>query len=87
MKCLRDARALCREVIQRPSRPKRYAQISRGIMQALHDITPDIEVYSVDEAFLDVTHCQRLHGNPALMGKMPNVIAPAWKPDGHRQTV
>ena len=28
-------------------------------MLALQDITPDVEVFSVDEAFLDVTHCQR----------------------------
>jgi nucleotidyltransferase/DNA polymerase involved in DNA repair len=36
-----------------------------AIMEALQDITPDIEVFSVDEAFLDVTHCQRLLGSPS----------------------
>ena len=39
-------------------------------MRALEDITPDLEIFSVDEAFLDVTHCQRLHGSPIDMGHM-----------------
>ena len=59
-----DARRLCPGLIQRPARPKVYAGISTRIMHALQDISPDVEVFSVDEAFLDVTHCQRLHGSP-----------------------
>lgn len=31
-------------------------------MGALETITPDIEIFSVDEAFLDLTRCQRLYG-------------------------
>lgn len=57
-----EARRLCPGLIQRPARPKVYAAISTRIMHALRDISPDVEVFSVDEAFLDVTHCQRLHG-------------------------
>ncbi|MBI3547168.1 MAG: DNA polymerase IV, partial [Gammaproteobacteria bacterium] len=26
--------------------------------------SPDVQAFSVDEAFIDVTHCQRLHGSP-----------------------
>jgi len=65
---LKDARQLCPPLIQLPSRPKRYAQASQLIMQALENITPDIEVFSVDEAFLDITRCQRLHGTPEQIG-------------------
>ena len=65
---LKEAQKLCPHVIQQPARPKRYAEISAKIMQALYDITPD-EVFSVDEAFLDVTGCQRLWGTPAEIGK------------------
>src|SRR5262249_39571984 len=57
---LKEARQLCPAIIQRASRPHRYAEVSRTIMQSLIDVTPDIEVFSVDEAFLDVTRCQLL---------------------------
>src|SRR3989344_66678 len=59
-----EARRFCPGLIQRPARPKVYAAISARIMHALRDISPDVEVFSVDEAFIDVTHCQRLHGPP-----------------------
>jgi DNA polymerase-4 len=59
-----EARRLCPDLIKRPARPQVYAAVSRRIMRALRDISPDVEVFSVDEAFLDVTHCQRLHGSP-----------------------
>jgi DNA polymerase-4 len=62
---LKQARRLCPELIQCPARPDRYAATSAAIMAALRDeITPDIEVFSVDEAFLDITRCQRLLGTP-----------------------
>lgn len=61
---LYEARRLCPGIIQRPARPKVYAAVSTRIMHVLLDISPDVEVFSVDEAFIDVTHCQRLHGSP-----------------------
>ena len=67
---LKAARKLCPELIQRPARPQAYAAVSTVIMQALEDISPDMEVFSVDEAFLDVTHCQRLHGTPPRMARL-----------------
>ncbi len=67
---LKKARALCPELIQCPARPERYAATSAAIMEGLQDVTPDIEVFSVDEAFLDVTHCQRLLGTPLRMARL-----------------
>jgi len=64
---LQEAKKLCPNIIQRPARPKVYAAVSTCIMMTLQDISPDIEVFSVDEAFIDVTHCQRLHGTPVRM--------------------
>ncbi|MBI3775906.1 MAG: DNA polymerase IV [Gammaproteobacteria bacterium] len=61
---LKEARRLCPDIIQAPARPQRYARISTAIMQSLQEFTPDVEVFSVDEAFLDITHCQRLLGTP-----------------------
>jgi DNA polymerase-4 len=67
---LKQARQLCPELIQCPAHPERYAATSTAIMDALQDITPDIEVFSVDEAFLDVTHCQRLLGTPPQIARL-----------------
>jgi DNA polymerase-4 len=67
---LKEARALCPELIQAPSRPYRYAEVSTIIMEALQGISPDVEVYSVDEAFIDVTHCQKLWGSVYAIGQL-----------------
>ena len=56
---LKMARKLCPEIVQCPARPTRYAEVSTAIMQSLYKISPDVEVFSVDEAFIDLTHCQR----------------------------
>jgi DNA polymerase IV len=71
---LKQARRLCPEFVQCPARPERYAQISTAIMQALQQITPDIEVFSVDEAFLDLTGCQQAFGNPVAMARRAREI-------------
>ncbi|MFI4921351.1 MAG: DNA polymerase IV, partial [Gammaproteobacteria bacterium] len=67
---IRDARKLCPDIVKRASRPKEYAQVSTAIMAAMDAITPDVEVFSVDEAFLDVTGVQHIHGTPEEMGQM-----------------
>jgi DNA polymerase-4 len=66
---LKEAHKLCPDLIQRPSRPKRYAEISIKIMQGLNKMTPDIEVYSVDEAFLDMTRCQKIMDSPEILAQ------------------
>lgn len=67
---LKEGKARCPHLIQIPAHPERYAQVSHAIMNALTDITPDVEIFSVDEAFLDVTHCQSLFGSPEIIGHL-----------------
>lgn len=67
---LKQARELCPHLIQAPARPYRYAEVSSAIMHGFKDITPDVEVFSVDEAFLDLSHCQKLYQyDPWQIGK------------------
>jgi DNA polymerase-4 len=61
---LKEAYQLCPNLVQRPARPEVYAKVSTNIMRAIHNICPDVEVFSVDEAFIDITPCQRLYGSP-----------------------
>ena len=67
---IKAARHLCPDFVQRPARPERYSEVSSAIMQALQDeVTPDIEIFSVDEAFLDLTHSQEVFGDPVELAR------------------
>jgi len=59
---------LCPQGIYKPGRMRRYSEVSGHIMDILRGFTPQIEQISVDEAFLDLTGCQRLWGDPAETG-------------------
>lgn len=61
---VREALKLCPQLVQRPTRPGVYAKVSSNIMHNLKTVCPDIEVFSVDEAFIDITPCQQLYGSP-----------------------
>jgi len=65
-----EAQALCPGLIQRPARPQRYAELSTRMSAALREqISPELEIFSVDEVFLDVTRCQRLFGSAQAIAR------------------
>ena len=58
------ARKKCpRGIIVRP-RKRRYKELSVIIMNLLREFTPLVEPVSIDEAYLDISGCRRLHGSP-----------------------
>tara|TARA_B100000242_G_C43050462_1_gene490762 strand:- start:211 stop:1431 length:1221 start_codon:yes stop_codon:yes gene_type:complete len=59
-----DARLLCPQIIRKPSNPKKYAKTSTQIMKILQNISPDVEIFSVDEAFIDITNCKKIYRSP-----------------------
>ncbi|UCE19087.1 MAG: DNA polymerase IV [Gemmatimonadota bacterium] len=63
------AHRLCPHGAFLPVRMRRYKEISDRIMKLLKEYTPLIEQVSVDEAFLDVTGCDRLYGSAEAIGK------------------
>jgi DNA polymerase-4 len=77
---IRDAGKLCPAIVKRASRPSHYVQVSTAIMAALDAVSPELEVFSVDEAFLDVTGVQHIHGTPEEMGHMAKRIV--WEASG-----
>jgi len=60
---LGQARRLAPHAIFVPVNMERNAEVSRHIMEIFHSFTPLVEPLSLDEAFLDVTGSQRLHGD------------------------
>lgn len=56
------ARRLCPEGVFLPVRMHRYREVSRRVMGILADISPLMEIISVDEATIDITGTQAVHG-------------------------
>lgn len=50
-----EARRLCPDVIMVPADNRKYTHTSAEIMKMMLDYTPLVEVFSIDEAFMDVT--------------------------------
>ncbi|MFP4450307.1 MAG: DNA polymerase IV [Rhodosalinus sp.] len=58
------ALALCPDAVVLRPRMELYAEVSRAIRTMMEELTPAIEPLSLDEAFLDLSGTQRLHGAP-----------------------
>lgn len=59
-----EARRLCPEGIFIKPQHHLYVHFSTRILRIMRDFTPLVEPFSIDEAFLDVTGCQKLFGSP-----------------------
>lgn len=59
-----EALKKCPELVIVPPNHELYSECSRAFMDILRDYTPDIEQYSIDEAFMDMTGTERLFGEP-----------------------
>ncbi|MFH0962831.1 MAG: DNA polymerase IV [Planctomycetota bacterium] len=66
---LAQAKRLCPKGVFLPVRISRYAEVSRRIAEILEGYTPLVEPVSLDEAYLDVTGCERLFGDAAMIGR------------------
>jgi len=58
------ARTLCPEAVILTPRFDRYREISRAIRAMMEEITPQVQMASLDEAYLDIHGCRRLHNAP-----------------------
>jgi DNA polymerase IV len=67
-----EALRLCPDVVILPGDMKKYARESRRIRAIFDEFSPDVEPLSLDEAFIDLTACQRaLGGTPrAIAGRL-----------------
>jgi len=63
---LRTAAKLCPQAIFVDGHPDRYRECSAKVHGVLESFSPQIEMVSIDEAYLDMTGTERLHGPPLL---------------------
>jgi len=61
---LRTAAKLCPQAIFVNGHPERYREYSGKVHEVLGRFSPLVEMASVDEAYLDMTGTERLHGRP-----------------------
>ena len=59
-----QAQKKCPDGIFIPPRMSRYKEVSAKVMNILTCYSPLVEVVSIDEAYLDVSGCERIHGSP-----------------------
>jgi len=61
---LRTAAKMCPQAIFVDGHPERYREYSEKVFKVLNTFSPQVEMASVDEAYLDMTGTARLHGPP-----------------------
>ncbi len=76
---LHEAKRICRDLICLPSDYETYSLFSRRMFAIMRRFTPDVEEYSIDEAFADITGMRR-----ALKGSYED-IARKMKTDIERE--
>ncbi len=65
----RTAFQLCPDLILLPARHAHYAKHSHHVMTMLHEITPQLEQISIDEAFLDISGTELRYGAPEKLAR------------------
>jgi DNA polymerase-4 len=61
---LRTAAKMCPQAIFVDGHPERYRECSEKVFKVLSAFSPQVEMASIDEAYLDMTGTARLHGPP-----------------------
>ena len=61
---LRTAAKHCPHAIFVDGHPERYRECSEKVYEVLNSFSPQVEMASIDEAYLDMTGTERLHGPP-----------------------
>ncbi|MDO9264583.1 MAG: DNA polymerase IV, partial [Desulfosalsimonadaceae bacterium] len=64
-----QARQKCPQGIFVPPRRHRYQEVSKIIMSLLTSFSPLVEPVSIDEAFVDITGCEKILGSPLEIGR------------------
>jgi len=64
-----QAKKLCPHIIFVTGNNKKYAEICTMLSEICLRFTPDIEIYSIDEVFLDITGSHHLLNGPENLGR------------------
>jgi DNA polymerase-4 len=75
-----EARQLCQGISLVPADPAKYSSTCKRLIRIWERFTPLVELFSIDEAFLDVTGCDALFGDPVRVAIM--IKEQVWEEEG-----
>ena len=61
---IRDAKRKCNDLKVFPPNYKLYSEMSSNLFNLISNYTPDLEILSIDECFIDYTKVKNLYGDP-----------------------
>lgn len=64
-----EAQKLCPQIIRIVCDPDKYSEISKRFIKILEHYSPLVEVFSIDEAFLDITTTAERFGGPICLAQ------------------
>jgi DNA polymerase-4 len=64
-----EAEKLCPQIIRVISDPDKYSEISKRFIRIMERYSPIVEVFSIDEAFLDITDTANRFGGPLSVAR------------------
>lgn len=67
---IHEARKLCPDIVFVPPEHSFYSHMSGQVMEILSRYAPIVQQNSIDEAWLDLTGCEKLFGKPAMIAEM-----------------
>lgn len=59
-----QALKLCPDAVVIKPRMSAYVEVSRAVRAMMDELTPEVEPLSLDEAFMDLSGTEKLHGHP-----------------------
>lgn len=63
-----EAKKLCPDIIFITANNEKYTYTCKELKKIYEKFTPDLEIYSIDEAFLDISTTHHLFGGPEAIG-------------------
>jgi DNA polymerase-4 len=75
-----EARQLCPGISLVPADPAKYSHTCKRLIRIWERFTPLVELFSIDEAFLDVTGCETIFGDPVRIAIM--IKDRLWEEEG-----
>jgi len=67
---LREARSLVPELITLPAKFSIYLDFTKRLKKVFCALAPRVDIFSLDEAFIDLSDCHHLYPDPIAFGKL-----------------